>query len=82
MFSDTEDEANVENDSNFEHDNSAYGNSAPEYETDPQTISMMGDVDAVANNIDQEGEVLDVEKGGQRAGIVKSSDVQARARSP
>ena len=30
-----------------------------------------GDVDAVANNVDQ-GEVLDVEKGGQRAGIVKS----------
>ena len=76
----TEDEVDTDNEINFQDDN-LNGNLAPEYETESQSIRVAGstgtsrttgDVDGVENNLDEEGEVLDVGEGGQGEGIVKS----------
>jgi hypothetical protein len=65
---DSEDEVDLENESDFQYDN---GNPAqPVYETDSQSIGMMSDIEAGA---DEEGEVLDGGEGGQGEKLVVDS---------
>jgi hypothetical protein len=74
---DSEDEA-----ADVESDDSDNGPGSPvrlEYETDPQSISITGNVDTVADNVNQEGhegeagEFLDVGEGGKGVGVIEST---------